>query len=143
MLVILDNNRSAPQLRLPHPLHDKQHLHCTRHNIPTPKLPVPLLLPFHRVNHIAIQSDFPLAAWSCGTITILTTLHLTLGHIRPDNINTGNIDRRNILIFNQALLQWLILDTSPNLWNLNCINKDIIRGELILFPEAHARCGFM
>ena len=110
------------------------------HNLPVPPLP-----PFRRVNRIAIQNDLPLAAWSCGTIAVLTTLHLTLGQIRPDkiNINTDNITRRHILNFHQALLQWLILGTPPDLWNLNCINKDIIRCEPIRFPEAHTRCGLM
>ena len=75
------------------------------------RLPVSHLPPFRRVNRIAIQTDLPLAAWSCGTIAILATLHLTLGRIRPDNINTYNINRRHIRIFHQALLQWLILGT--------------------------------
>jgi hypothetical protein len=80
------------------------------HNPPVPHLP-----PFHMVNRIATQNDFPLAAWSCGTIAILTTLYLTLGQIRPDIINTDIINRRHILIFHQTLLQWLILGTPPNL----------------------------
>jgi hypothetical protein len=109
------------------------------HNLPVPPLP-----PFRRVNRTAIQNDLPLAAWSCGTISLLATLHLTLGQIRPDNIHTINsITRRHILIFHQALLQWLILGTPPNLWNITCINRDIIRGEPIHFPVAYARCGFM
>ena len=95
------------------------------------------------VNRIAIQNDFPHAAWSCGTIAILTILHLTLGKIRPDNINTDNINRRHILAFHLALLQRLILSTPPNLWNLNCINKNIIRFEPTQYSVAHAQCGFM
>jgi hypothetical protein len=108
------------------------------HNLPVPHLP-----PFRRVNQMATQNNFPLAAWSCGTIAILTTLHLTLGQFRPDNINTDIINRRHVLIFHQTLLQWFILGTPPNLRSLNCINRDIIRGEPIKFSEAHARCEFM
>jgi hypothetical protein len=78
-------------------------------------LPVQPFLPFRKVNRIANQKDFPLVAWSCGTIAILTTLHLTIGQIRPDDINTYNIIRRHILNFYQALLQWLILGTPPSL----------------------------
>ena len=35
------------------------------------------------------------------------------------------------------------MGTPPNLWDLNCINMDIIRSEPIPLPEAYARCGFM
>jgi len=94
------------------------------HNLPVPTLP-----PFRRVNRIAIQNDFPLAAWSCGTKAIPTTLHLTLGQIRPGKINIDIINRRHILTFHQTLLKWLIMGTPPNLWDLNCINCDIIQGE--------------
>jgi hypothetical protein len=107
------------------------------------KMPVTHLPPFCKVNRIAIQNDSPLTSWSCGTIAILTTLHLTLGRIRPDNINTGNITKRHIFIFHQALIRWLILGTPPNLWNIDCINKDIIRCEPIHFSESHSHCGFM
>ena len=47
------------------------------HNLPVPTLP-----PFRRVNRIAIQNDFLLVPWSCGTIAILTTIHITKGTYR-------------------------------------------------------------
>jgi hypothetical protein len=64
------------------------------HNLPDPLLP-----PLRRFNRIKIQNNFPLAHQSCGTIAILTTVHLTLGHIRLDNIHTVNISRRQCLTF--------------------------------------------
>ena len=108
------------------------------HNLPVPRLP-----PFRRVYRIAIRNDFPHAALSCGTIAILAILHLTLGQIQPGNINTNNTNRRHTLTFHQALLQWLILGTPPNLWNLKCINKGIVRCEPIHFSVTHSHCGFM
>jgi len=92
---------------------DTTYLH---HNRPVPPLP-----PFWRVNRIAMQADSPFAPWSCGTIAMLTTLHLTLGHIRPDNINTASISRRQYLTFHQSLLHWLILGTPPDLWTMPCL----------------------
>jgi hypothetical protein len=62
------------------------------HNFPVSPLPS-----FRRINHDAIQNDFPQAPWSCGIIAILTALHLPLGHIRPDNINTAGISKRQYL----------------------------------------------
>ena len=56
-------------------------------------LPAPPLPLFRRVNRIGIQTDSPLAPWSCGSIAMLTTLNLTLGHNRPDNMNTSSISR--------------------------------------------------
>ena len=74
---------------------------------------------FRRVNRKAIQDDLPLAPWSCGTIAMLTTFNLTLGLIRPDNINTPSISRRQYLTFHKPVLHWLILGTPPNLCNFN------------------------
>jgi len=67
-------------------------------------LPASLLPPFRRVNRIAMQNDFSLAPGSCGTIVIRTTLRLTLGHIRPESINTTSISRGQYLIFHYSLL---------------------------------------
>ena len=41
--ILLDNNRPASQLHHPHSLNDEQHLHCTRHYIPTPRPARPAL----------------------------------------------------------------------------------------------------
>ena len=70
---------------------------------------------YRRVQRIAIQNDSPLEPWSCGTIAILTTLHLTLGNTRPDRIPANNITRQQMLNLHQALLQWLIIGTPPDL----------------------------
>ena len=108
------------------------------HNLQVPHLP-----PFRSVNQIATQHDSPQAPWSCGTIAILTTLHLTLGQVRPDRINPASITRRQYLTFHHALLAWLLFVTPPNLWELNCINTDIIRIAPIRIPERYHLCGFM
>ena len=50
---------------------------------------------------------------------------------------------RHILTFHQALLQWLILGTAPNLGNLNYINKGSIRCKPIHFSDSHAKFGFV
>jgi hypothetical protein len=78
-------------------------------------LPVPLIPPFRRVDRIVIQNAFPQAPWLCGTIAILTTLHLTQGNIRHDNIKKTSISRRQYLAFHQSLLRWLIIGTPLNL----------------------------
>ena len=70
------------------------------HNVQCPSLPV-----YRRVNRIAIQNDFPLPSWSCGTIALLTTLHLTLGNTRPDRIATNNITCHQMLTLHQAILR--------------------------------------
>ena len=66
-------------------------------------LPIPPPHPFKRVYRIAIQNDSLQAPWPCETIAILTTLHLTLGHIRPDKIHTASIHRRQYLTFHQSV----------------------------------------
>jgi hypothetical protein len=106
-------------------------------------LQIPPLPPFRKVNRIAIQTESTLDPWSFGTIDMLTTLHLTLGHILPENINTASISRRQYLILHQSLLHWLILGTSPNLWTLNYISTSIIRGALMHINEHYAACGLM
>ena len=68
---------------------------------------------YRRVQRIAIQNDSPLEPWSCGTIAILTTLHLTLGNTRPDRIPANSITRQQMLNLHQALLQWLIIAPPP------------------------------
>ena len=73
----------------------------------------PPLSCYRRVRRIAIQNDAPLPPWSCGTIAILTLLHLTLGNIRPNRIDTNNITRQQMLTLHQAILHWLIIGTPP------------------------------
>ena len=101
-------------------------------------------LPCYRiVNRIAIQNDAPIPPWSCGTIAILTLLHLTLGSIRPDLIATNSITRHQMLTLHQAILRWLIIGTPPDLWQLQCFNTTIVQIPPIAIPPNLTRCALL
>ena len=103
----------------------------------------PLIPRYLRVQRIAIQNDYPLEPWSCGTIAILTTLHLTLGNTRPDRIPANSITRQQMLNLHQALLQWLIIGTPPELWNIQCLNTDIVTIPPISVSEHHTHVSLL
>ena len=90
---------------------------------------------YRRVNRISIQNDSPLPSWSCGTIALLTTIHLTLGNTRPDRIATNSITRHQMLTLHQAILRWLIIGTPLDLWQLQCLNTDIVQITPISIPD--------
>jgi hypothetical protein len=112
---------------------------CQHHHEQCPPLPC-----YRIVNRIAIQNDAPIPSWSCGTISILTLLHLTLiGSIRPDLIATNNTTRHQMLTLHQAILRWLIIGTPPDPWQLQCLNTTIIQIPFITIPPNLTRCALL
>jgi len=103
----------------------------------------PPLPRYRKVNRIAIQSDAPIPSWSCGTVAILTLLHLTLGSIRPDLIATNSITCHQMLSLHEAILRWLIIGTPPDLWQLQCLNSNIIQISPIEIPLNLTRCALL
>jgi len=60
----------------------------------------PNIPPIKQFKRICFQKDSPLDNWSCGTIAIITTLHLLLGCKRPHDImrcKPKRITRKHIL----------------------------------------------
>ena len=50
------------------------------------EMEIPNIPTYNQFKRLCIQKDSPLDNWSCGTIAILTTLHLLLGCKRPHEI---------------------------------------------------------
>ncbi len=88
-------------------------------------LPVPPLPPYRQAPRLALQNDAPCQSWSCGTIAMLTTLHLLLGSRQPHELPALYISRGKMLILHKALLAWLITGAPPELWTIGCLNEDI------------------
>jgi len=72
--------------------------------------------------------------WSCGTISMCTTLHLLIGNRQPHTLPNLYIPRARILSLHKALLAWLITGTPPALWAGDCLHGDIT-------PPAAAHTG--
>ena len=98
--------------------------------IEVPKLPV-----YKQFKRICIQQDAPLNNWSCGTIALLTTLHLILGCKLPHEIKQSRISRNQMLNFHKALLIWLLHKIPPDLWGIDCLNTFIVDCDPILFKH--------
>ncbi len=118
-----------PLRDIPHPPPDMQsNMHTAlcesfrARNLPNPTLPQ-----YKQVPRISVQQDAPRPAWSCGTITMCTTLHLLLGDRLPHELPGQYITRDNMLTLHKALLEWLILGTPPAMWQIACIHQDIHR----------------
>ena len=88
-------------------------------------LPTPPLPNYKAIHKIAIQSDGPSGAWSCGTYAMLAILHLMLSDKRPDQLPYNTISRNNMTSFHKALLHWYILGIPPDLWRLQCVSHEI------------------
>ncbi len=54
-----------------------------------------------------------------------------------------SITRQQMLDLHQALLRWLIIGTSPDLWNIQCLNTNIITILPISIPEYHTHCSLL
>jgi hypothetical protein len=91
----------------------------------TRSLPVPPLHQCRQTPRTTIQQDTPRPAWSCGTIAMRTSLHLLLGDRHPHELCELYITITHMLTLHRALLEWLILDTPPALWQLGCLNQHI------------------
>ena len=90
---------------------------------------VPNIPTYKQFKRFCIQKDFPLDNWSCGTIYILTTLHLVLGCKRPHETmlwKPKSITRKHILNLHKALLKCLLHGTPPDLWSICCFNRSIV-----------------
>jgi hypothetical protein len=84
---------------------------------------------YKQFKRICIQKDSPLRNWSCGTIVILTTLHLVLGCKRPHEVmrcKPKSITRKHMLNFHKSLLKWISHGTPPDLWSIGCLNTSIV-----------------
>jgi hypothetical protein len=62
------------------------------------------------------------------------TLHLLLGTRQPHELPSLHITRTHILALHRALLEWLLMGTTPALWQLGCLPPDI-------HPPASAHTG--
>jgi hypothetical protein len=79
---------------------------------------VPKIPTYKKFNRICIQKYSPFLNWSCGTIAILTTLHLVLGCKRPHEImqcKPKSIPRKHMLNLHKSPLKWLFHGTPPDL----------------------------
>jgi len=77
----------------------------------TRNLPIPLLPQYKEASRIVVQHDATRQYWSCGTIGMLTTLHLLLGKRRPHELSALCISRKKMLLLHKALFAWLITGT--------------------------------
>ena len=89
-------------------------------------LPIPPLPQCKETPRIVVQNDTPRQPWSCGTIAMLTTLHLLLGKRRPHELHALYISREKMLHLHKALLAWLITGTQPELWEIGCLHQDVV-----------------
>jgi len=55
----------------------------------------------------------------------LTTLHLLLDRRRPHELPVLYISREKMLLLHKAP-SWLIKSTPPELWEIGCLNEDIV-----------------
>jgi len=100
-------------------------------------LPVPLLPQYRHTPRISVQHDAPRQYLSCGTIAMLTTLHLLLGKRRPHDLHAIYISREKMLHLHEALLAWLITGTSPVLWEIDCLHQDVVPPVAHIGPYTH------
>ncbi len=76
--------------------------------------------------YIAIQNDAPRPNWSCGTIAMCSALHLLLGTSRSHTLPTMYISRDQTLVLHKAFLAWLLTGTPTMIWEIGCLQIDII-----------------
>ena len=126
---IIDTRQDFP---LPHPGMQECIIRALRKAFRGRNLPVPPLPTYKQAPRIAVQHDAPRQHWSCGTIAMLTTLHLLLGRRRPHELPALCLLRENMLLLHKALLAWLIKGKPPRLWEIGCLNEDIAP-----LPSAH------
>ena len=96
-------------------LHRSLRRYYQDHDIPTPSLPRYRALP-----RISIQNDHP-HQWSCGTVALLTLIHLILGCPPPHKIRENSISKQHTYRFHQTVLKWYVQGRIPNIWEDGCI----------------------